>query len=326
MRDGLPAYLARYLDGFGPTALSGLRIGVYQHSSVARDFLGSLVTALGGVALPFGRTDMFVPVDTEALAPDMSARLADWADQHDLDAVISTDGDGDRPLLADQKGRVLPGDVLGVLTADMLGADHICTPVTSNRMVEELGFASVTRTRVGSPFVIAAMRDHLLADPSAKVVGYEANGGFLLGYKARGPAGPIPLLMTRDAILPILAPLYICARQERGLSDLIDDLPAIYSIADRLTDIDTGAAGRLMARLCADADLRSDLFGQWGRERDIDLTDGLCISVGSGDVIHLRQSGNAPELRCYAQSASLQQARAIVADVLARVAEKLLVA
>lgn len=33
----LPDYVDRYLRAFGPEALSGLRIGVYEHSSVARD-------------------------------------------------------------------------------------------------------------------------------------------------------------------------------------------------------------------------------------------------------------------------------------------------
>ena len=41
-------------------------------------------------------------------------------------------------------------------------------------------FATITRTRIGSPFVIAAMQAALAADPTAAVVGYEANGGFLL--------------------------------------------------------------------------------------------------------------------------------------------------
>ena len=36
------AYCARYVDGFGPRALAGLRIGVYQHSSVARDIMVQL--------------------------------------------------------------------------------------------------------------------------------------------------------------------------------------------------------------------------------------------------------------------------------------------
>jgi phosphomannomutase len=34
----------------------------------------------------------------------------------------------------------------------------------------------------------------------------------------------------------------------------------------------------------------------------IDLTDGLRVSFSNGDIVHLRPSGNAPELRCYAES------------------------
>jgi phosphomannomutase len=33
-----------------------------------------------------------------------------------------------------------------------------------------------------------------------------------------------------------------------------------------------------------------------------DQTDGLRLSFDSGDVVHLRPSGNAPELRVYTES------------------------
>ena len=36
----------------------------------------------------------------------------------------------------------------------------------------------------------------------------------------------------------------------------------------------------------------------------IDRTDGLRISFDSDEVVHLRPSGNAPELRCYNEAAS----------------------
>ena len=55
-----------------------------------------------------------------------------WAGERKLDAIVSTDGDGDRPLVADETGRFLRGDLVGALTARFLGADAIVTPVTSN--------------------------------------------------------------------------------------------------------------------------------------------------------------------------------------------------
>jgi phosphomannomutase len=90
---------------------------------------------------------------------------------------VTTDGDADSPLIADEQGRWLRGDVLGILCARELGARSVVTPVSSNTALETSGlFPHVLRTRIGSPHVIAAM-----AACDFPVVGYEANGGFLLG-------------------------------------------------------------------------------------------------------------------------------------------------
>jgi phosphomannomutase len=152
------AYVARYRTAFGPAALSGLRIGVYSHSAVGRDVLHDALTALGATTLDLGRADRFVPVDTEAVDAATRAQLAAWAAEHPLDAIVSTDGDGDRPLMTDAAGRVIVGDVLGQITAAMLGAEVVVTPVSSNTGAEAGGaFARVIRTRIGSPYVIAAM-------------------------------------------------------------------------------------------------------------------------------------------------------------------------
>ena len=86
---------------------------------------------------------------------------------------------------------VIAGDVLGQITAAILQAEVVVTPVSSNTGVEASGrFAEVIRTQIGSPFVIAGMEQA----GGEKVVGYEANGGFLLGFAADLPAGGWPRL------------------------------------------------------------------------------------------------------------------------------------
>jgi len=61
-------YVERYLRFFPAGCLAGMRLGFYQHSSVARDLLGAILQALGAEVVALGRTDEFVPIDTEAVA------------------------------------------------------------------------------------------------------------------------------------------------------------------------------------------------------------------------------------------------------------------
>ena len=88
-------YISRYVDVFGRQSLKGLRVAVYQHSSVARDLLVDLLQALGAEVEAFGRATRFVPVDTEAHEPELVAFIAELALGGRFDAVVSTDGDGD---------------------------------------------------------------------------------------------------------------------------------------------------------------------------------------------------------------------------------------
>jgi Phosphomannomutase len=55
-----------------------------------------------------------VPDETRAFLRETAARQR-------LDAILSTDGDGDRPLVTDETGTVVPGDVLGQITAGCWG-------------------------------------------------------------------------------------------------------------------------------------------------------------------------------------------------------------
>lgn len=91
------------------------------------------------------------------------------------------------------------------MTAKYLQADVIATPVSSNTVAEKIGyFSNVIRTKIGSPYVIAAMNE-LLANNQSSVVGYEANGGFLLASDISRDDKVLKALATRDAVIPMLA-------------------------------------------------------------------------------------------------------------------------
>ena len=52
--------------------------------------------------------------------------------------------------------------------------------------------------------------------------------------------------------------------------------------------------------------------GDFGPVASLDETDGLRIAFDSGEILHLRPSGNAPELRCYTEASSPGRAAAMV--------------
>ncbi|MCG3269193.1 phosphomannomutase [Yoonia sp. I 8.24] len=305
---------ARYVAAYGQ-ALDGMRIGLYAHSAVGRDQLADLLTALGAEVVMLGWSDTFIPVDTEAVSPALRVQLRDWAATHDIASIVSTDGDGDRPLVTDAGGIVIPGDILGQITAQALGAETAVTPVSSNTGVDQI--LSVQRTKIGSPYVIAGMEAC-----AGKTVGYEANGGFLLGFCAQGPNGTLPPLMTRDAILPMLAVL--AAARQRSVAELVADQPARFTAADRLQNVATDKTQALVRELSETYESRAAFLRCFeGQEADINQTDGLRITLQDGRIVHLRPSGNAPELRLYVEADSADAAQDMLRIGLADISRRL---
>lgn len=308
----------RYVQGFGPEALAGRRIGLYAHSAVGRDVLSEILTALGAEVTALGRSEEFIPVDTEAVDPETRAQIKAWVTEHKLDALVSMDGDSDRPLLADETGQVVPGDILGQITAEALGAETVVTPISSNSGVMQKGFAKVIRTRIGSPFVIAGMHT-----AGGDVVGYEANGGFLLGFEARGPNGPIAPLLTRDCVLPLIVVLHAAGRGP--LSERIAQEPPVTTLSDRVQNIPQAQSQPLIARLTEDAAARAAFLAPLrASEAALDLTDGLRITLQDGGILHIRPSGNAPELRLYVEAPRAVVAQTLMAAAFKRLEEAIM--
>ena len=306
------AYVRRYVDHFGKGPLAGKRIGVYQHSAVGRDLLARILRELGADIALLGRSETFVPVDTEAIRPEDVVLAREWAAGGTFDAIVSTDGDSDRPLLADEAGTWLRGDILGILCAEQVGATSVVTPVSSNTALELLGrFGHCRRTRIGSPYVITAMTEEQ-ATGSHVVCGYEANGGFLLGTAIPGVGGTTTVaLPTRDAVLPILA---VLTADAPNVSAQVAALPRRFTFSDRMAPFPAEMSGALFERLLAGGQsdqlaLQTRLFGDFaGAAQSINLVDGVRTTFTSGVIIHVRGSGNAPELRCYTEAGSQEAA------------------
>jgi phosphomannomutase len=226
---------------------------------------------------------------------------------------VSTDGDADRPLVADGAGAFLRGDLLAAITARHLAADAIVTPVTSNSALVASGaFARIVCTRVGSPYVIEGMAEAARAGGRI-VVGFEANGGVLLGSPVGQGDRALAALPTRDAMLPILCALAAAMASGRPLAEIAAGFGFKAGASNRLKEVATERSGAFMARLHQDRSFLAELLSPVASIAATDGSDGLRITLANGEVVHFRASGNAPELRVYVEAATQERAENLLA-------------
>lgn len=361
------AYLRRYADFFAGQPLAGRQVLVYQHSAVGRDLLVEVLERLGARVFAAGRSETFVPIDTENVDARVLATIQSLLDEAvaahgPFDAVVSTDGDSDRPLILglepgpDGKGqrpRFFGGDLVGTLVAQFLDADAVVVPISCNDGIDRgpLRDRLEPKTRIGSPHVIAGML-RARARGRRRVVGWEANGGFLTGSALERDGRTLSALPTRDALLPILAVLAMAARSGGSVASLFAALPPRFSKAALLGRFPRSTSEAILRRFSLersriisvrfegerasgrDADgqaldlesatqaelraIRVDLEAILGRLaagpiETLDWTDGLRAGFANGEIAHVRPSGNADELRIYAVADSQERADAIAA-------------
>ena len=370
------AYVRRYRSSFARGGLSGMRILVYQHSAVGRDLLARILHELGAEVVSAGRSETFIPIDTENITDEQLERLEALVVSCEINggpisAVVSTDGDSDRPLVTAvlpaaavepgaRRVRFLPGDLLGAVVAEYLRADAAAVPISANDAVERwFGERNVVlaKTRIGSPFVVAALEDLRARGKHKRIVGWEANGGFLTGTDIELNGATLTALPTRDALLPILANLFAAAEQGVSLATLWERLPARFGRAGLLDNFPVAASQAILAQLippgtvvevefdggsvvdCSRVDgARIRLAGSAAKDWQhcqatltryftpalgfdaiarVNVLDGVRVYFRNGDIAHIRPSGNAPQLRIYAVSASQKRADRIVELALA---------
>lgn len=315
-------YQRRYESAFGPQALSGKKIVFYQHSAVGRDQLVELLRALGAEVTPVGRSEKFIPIDTENVTPADHAYFKQLATEHpDAFAIVSTDGDSDRPFIIDEHGIFHRGDELGAVVAAWLQADFAAFPVSSNDAVDaymDSKHIAWQHTKIGSPHVIVAMQEALVAGKQ-RTVGWEVNGGFLLGCDIEVEGKKLQALPTRDAILPIIIALRAAVEASTAISAMFASLPKRFTDAGLIDNFPVEVSKQLVTQLGADTpEARTQLERYFsathgfGKVKTMNMLDGVRIFFDNGDIAHLRPSGNAPQLRIYSVADSQARAGEIV--------------
>jgi phosphoglucosamine mutase len=140
-------------------------------------------------------------------------KLQEAVVQHSAHLGIAMDGDADRLILVDEKGRLVDGDAIMAICArewalrKSLNAQTLVATVMSNIGLEQALAAfgvKVVRTQVGDRYVVEHMRRH----------------GFNLGGEQSGHIVFLDYATTGDGSLAALQILAILCRQQKPLSEL----------------------------------------------------------------------------------------------------------
>jgi phosphomannomutase len=320
-------FLERYSSLFPGHPLQNKKIVVYQHSSVAAEMLVELCEELGAEVLAVDKADKFIPIDTENVTSENRAYFKSLARKYPNNfAIISADGDADRPFVVDESGTFQRGDILGAITTEFLKADSAAVPISASDAVDEylkmLGI-NLVHTKIGSPYVISAMEEQV-RNGQTKVVGWEVNGGFLTGSELSIGDHRLTALPTRDAFLPIVCALMAAIQKKCKLSALFAALPPRFTQAGLLDNFPIAISQAILKNYSDNApDSRQKLeefFTPWdgfGRIVNINAQDGIRITFDNSDIAHIRPSGNAPQLRIYSIADSQKRADEMVSLALA---------
>ena len=207
---------ARYIE-FAKAAfprglsLEGLRVVVDCANGAGYKVAPTVLWELGAEVKPIGVEPNGFNIN-QNVGSTATKKMQDAVIEYRADIGIALDGDADRVIICDEKGKIVDGDQILALIASSWKNDQrlrggVVTTVMANmgleRFLRGLGIA-MTRTKVGDRYVVEAMRAgemNLGGEPSGHVI--------LSDYATTG-----------DGVITALQVLAVVAEQRRKVSDV----------------------------------------------------------------------------------------------------------
>ncbi|MFC1942318.1 phosphoglucosamine mutase [Chloroflexota bacterium] len=190
-------------------------------------------------------------------------------------AGIAHDGDADRMMAVDDRGRFIPGDRLLAIFARAVAAKEVVTTLDASMAIDEMGF-NVRRTRIGDTFVSEDLR-------KGGDFGGETSGSWIFPEISLCP----------DGIYAAAQIAAIASRQK--LSELVDSIPGYPLLRGS-----TASEGVIMPGL------ESNLLAL--EPLSVSNIDGMRLTFKDGWLL-IRRSGTEPKIRLTAEAKSNAKAR-----------------
>jgi phosphomannomutase/phosphoglucomutase len=209
------------------------------------------------------------------------------------DLGAAQDGDADRAIFVDEKGNYIWGDKSLALCAKFAvmqkNGGIAVTPVTTSSCFDDVVLKNggeVIHTMVGSPIVARVMMD------KNSVFGGEENGGLIFPE----------MQYCRDSAMSIAKIMEIMAKNNKTLSELIDEIPK-YEVHKTKMPCPDDKKEMVMKTLAEQTKDDPSVL-------EVDETDGVKLYLNDGWVL-MRPSGTEPIFRVYSESKDKSRAEEI---------------
>lgn len=265
--------------------LDGLKVGLDCANGAASDFAPRLFTQIGARldvinAQPDGAN---INVECGSTHPE---RLQERVRTLGLDVGVAFDGDADRAILVDRRGRLVTGDHVMAICGVVRGEKELVGTSMSNlgveRYLESRGIR-LHREKVGDRYVFEGLRSRGLT------VGGEQSGHVL--FLDKSPTG--------DGMLSALQLLAAVRKSRRTLEAWMDEIP-LYP--------------QLIRNVPVPADAKARVAEDQGVQRALDEASS---KLGDNGRINVRPSGTEPLVRIMVEGPS-SEVIAVIAEEVAR--------
>ncbi len=262
-------FLLRTSEGLD---LAGMKLGLDTANGAASVIAPKLFKSLGAEVSVLSDQPNGININEHCGATDMKQLEQAMRDQQ-LELGIALDGDADRVLMVDEKGREVRGDYLLYVLALANGYKNVVATVMSNygfEMALKNKGVSLTRTDVGDHFVIEEL----------------ARTGYKLGGEESGHIVQPDLLATGDGLLAAVQVLRALKRSGKKLSDWCDEVELVPQALVNITVQDKSA-------------IRDPAVQAWIKSKNDEL-------AGKGRLL-IRPSGTEPLIRVMVEADNAEQ-------------------
>jgi len=252
----------------------GIKVVVDAGGGAASEVTPRLLEKLGCEVITLNcRPSGVFPRDSEPIASNLRD-LCDLVKESGAAVGIAHDGDADRMMAVDEKGRFIPGDVMLAILTRAVKARNIVTTLDASMAIDGMGL-KVRRTRIGDTWVSEELR-------KGGDFGGEASGTWVFPSVSLCPDG----IYAAAQIATLAA--------AQNLSTLVDAIP-VYPLFRGSINSKGVEISHLKAKLMALKPL------------SVSHIYGIKMNFNNGWVL-VRPSGTEPKIRITAEAKTQTQA------------------